>query len=282
MQISDINPHIRYARVHYSHTKTAKEYGICYDCRIFFMENTSGTAKVNGKFYNITNKTALFFPPLTKYFFDFDSENVKILVLDFDLVNDFSHIKESLGTATEQNFSFYIAPSYTLAEELSVPIICPLPQILPLLRQCVENFLQKPVLYRERSSALLKMCLLEFVQQGAMKSAYSDLCEQVLSYIHQNYADTALTNSTISDNFNYHPYHLSHILKQETGKTLHQYLLYYRLRIAKNLLLTTNYSIEEISWRSGFSSNSHFIKLFRENIGITPKHYRKQQIHTEI
>jgi len=86
----------------------------------------------------------------------------------------------------------------------------------------------------------------------------------------------------IAEHLNYHPYHLSAIIKQETGKTLHQYLIYYRLQIAKNYLLTTDYDILDIAWKCGFSSATYFIELFRKNTGTTPKKYRSLQVHTEI
>ena len=150
------------------------------------------------------------------------------------------------------------------------------------LTQCTDNFLKKIGFYRERSSALLKLCLLELVCQNFSNTAYSLLCEKVLTYIHENYSDPTLTNNDIAEIFNYHPYHLSRIIKQETGKTLHNYLMYYRLRIAKNLLITTQYDIETISWRAGFSSATYFIKLFRLNTGMTPKKYRKLQFNSEF
>jgi len=282
MKISDINPHIRYAKVHYLYKNDAKEERICYDCRIFYIENAPGSVTINGKKHNITNKMALYFPPRTKYFFEFDYENIKIIVLDFDLINNFSHIEKSLGVAEVKKFRHELSPQYELPVEFSAPMICTLPQVFPNLMKCCKNFLQKNDFYREYSSALLKGCLLEFLRESSKKSTYSDLCEQVISYIHENYGNAELKNSEIAKKFNYHPYHLSSILKSETGKSMHQYLIYYRLLVAKNLLLTTDYDIEIISWRSGFSSVSYFIKIFREHIGTTPKKYRDKKIGVEF
>ncbi len=282
MKISDINPHIRYARVHRLYKNNNKEVRMCYDCRVFYIEDARGSITVNGKKHNITNKTAIYFPPRSKYFFEFDYDDIKILVLDFDLINDFSHIEKSLGVADEKSFRPELSPVYELPVEFSEPIICYLPQVFPNLLKCCENFLQKNDFYREYSSALLKGCLLEFMHENAKKSTYSDLCEQMIMYIHENYENTELKNSEIAKKFNYHPYHLSSILKNETGKSMHQYLMFYRLSVAKNLLLTTDYDIETVSWRSGFSSVSHFIKIFREQIGTTPKKYRDQKIGIEF
>lgn len=282
MKASDINPHIRYARVHKAYFYSRKEMSKCYDCRIFFFDNITGNVIVNERKYNILNKTAIFLPPASEYKFTVDfKENAKIIVLDFDLINDYEYLKSSLGTATQSSFDKSLSPEYELLPELSKPIIRLMPQIDRMLTQCTENFILKNPLYRENSSALLKLCLLEFIRQSS-RHTHSKLCENVLSYIHENYALTTLTNEDIAEKFNYHPYHLSRMIKQETGKTLHKYLIYYRLQIAKDYLLTTQYDISEIAWRAGFCSAAYFIKIFRENVGMTPKEYRHLQIHTEI
>lgn len=283
MKISDINPFIRYARVHYfADFNNKKEISICYDCRVFFIKNAEGSVWVNGKEYNISNKTAIYFPPGSEYIFKFElKENFNIMVFDFDLINDFSQFSSSFGTATKQNYNPFGKPKYELPPLLSKPIIRIMPQIEQLLRQCTEKFLIKNSFFGEEASAFLKLCLLEIVRQSR-NSEYSDLCEKVISFIHENYADTTLSNEIIAKKFGYHPYHLSKIIKNETGKSLHQYLIYYRIHIAKNLLITTKYALEEIAWKSGFASSAYFIKTFRENTGITPKKYRQRKMHAEL
>jgi len=282
LKISDINPHIRYAQIHFAYDK-ARPVSVCYDCRFFFIENASGHVFINDTKYNFSIGDVIYLPPRTKYYFKFDeNENLKIIILDFDLVNDFSSIEESLGTATLQSFVPEISPQYEINEHLCAPIIKHMPHVRASLTQCTDNFLKKINFYREHSSALLKLCILELIRHNISDSPYGQLCEKVVDFIHKHYEDPSLTNEIIARIFNYHPYHLSRIIKQETGKTLHNYLIYYRLRIAKNLLNTTQYDIEEIAWRSGFSSSAYFIKLFRTNTGITPKKYRKLQINNEF
>lgn len=150
-----------------------------------------------------------------------------------------------------------------------------------MLMQCVENFLYKNSCYREVSSAMLKLCLLEMIHENSLNDQ-TEVCRAVLGYIHENYASMALSNKEIAARFNYHPDHLSTLIRQETGKPLHQYLISYRLQVAKNYLLTTQYDISEIAWRCGFCTAAYFIKLFRENTGMTPKAYRRLHIHTEL
>ena len=283
MNLSELNPHIRYARLHYTHLDNRREFSVCYDCRMFFVENGEGYILANGNKYNISNGTAIYLPPHTKYRFSFlKDENFKIIIMDFDLIDDYSHMKESLGTATEDSFTEEKVIKYPLHELLSNPIVKTMPKISATLTQCTENFLLRGNFYRETSSALLKLCLLELIRQSSEKSTYSMLCEQVISYIYDNHANRSLTNNMIAEQFSYHPYHLNYIIKKETGKSLHQHLSDTRLRMAKNYLLTTSYNVEQISWKSGFSSTSYFIKTFKENVGMTPRKYRQSRFHTEL
>ncbi|MBE6929751.1 MAG: helix-turn-helix transcriptional regulator [Clostridia bacterium] len=282
MGLDMLNPFVRYARAHPMYAHSAAELSVCYDCRLFYIESASGFLLADGVKYDICNEQAVFLPPCTRYHFTFSPcQDFSILVLDFDLVADHADIRESLTTATETTFDAALVPDYPIPEELSRPIVRLSPQLLQPLRQCVDNFLVRDPLYRETASALVKLTLLELVKNSSA-AADSRLCREVQAYIHEHYADQSLTNHDIAENFSYHPYYLSRLMREHTGKSLHQYLLWYRVNIAKNYLLTTAYSIEEVSWQSGFGSAAYFIKTFREHTGMTPGKYRRLRLHTEL
>ena len=61
------------------------------------------------------------------------------------------------------------------------------------------------------------------------------------------------------------------------------YLIDYRVRMAKKLLETTTLSITQIALQTGFNSSSYFTKLFHRICGKTPNAYRKEleALHTE-
>jgi len=282
MKIAELNPFIRYCRAHKTAFDMKKEDSVCYDCRVFFLDNITGSISINGEKRELAGKTVIYLPPETVYRFHIHfKEHARVIIADFDMTQQNAHLRSSLGTATRQTFQKELVPAYTLPEELSTYMVRNVPQAEHLLIQCADNFLQRNPFYREVSSALLKLCLLELIHQSS-QNTQSRLCEDVLSYVHENYATTTLSNKEIASHFGYHPDHLSNLIRQETGRSLHQYIIYYRLQIAKNYLLTTQLGISEIAWRCGFCSSAYFIKVFRENIGMTPKAYRKTKIHTEI
>lgn len=54
-----------------------------------------------------------------------------------------------------------------------------------------------------------------------------------------------------------------------------EYLMDYRLDMAKKLLKETKLSVTEVGLQTGFSSSAYFGKVFREKTGITPAKYRR-------
>jgi AraC-like DNA-binding protein len=68
--------------------------------------------------------------------------------------------------------------------------------------------------------------------------------------------------------------HLSRIYKKEAGITILERFNKIRLEKATELLLNTNYSIKEIAFKVGFSSQFYFSRLFHEKMGITPSDFR--------
>ena len=69
-------------------------------------------------------------------------------------------------------------------------------------------------------------------------------------------------------------YHFAKAFKQSTGATPHQYVLDRKVDRAEELLRDPNRSVLEASARTGFVDQSHFTKIFRRLVGITPTEFR--------
>ena len=63
--------------------------------------------------------------------------------------------------------------------------------------------------------------------------------------------------------------------RQATGVSPGEYLQSQRLALARELLRTTDLSVEEVALRSGFQDSSYFCRRFRQQMGMTPLRYRK-------
>ena len=65
--------------------------------------------------------------------------------------------------------------------------------------------------------------------------------------------------------------------KKQTGRTLSDFIQQQKMQEAETLLLKTEQNLSQISSLLGFSSQSHFTRVFKEVHGMTPTEFRKSQ-----
>ena len=70
--------------------------------------------------------------------------------------------------------------------------------------------------------------------------------------------------------------YLAHLFKNKYGISIKKYIIKKRMELAKDLLLTTDYSSAAISEKVGFSSPQRFNDIFKKIYGTTPLSYRKK------
>ena len=283
MELSELNPHIRYASLHLCYNPQ-RENSIGYDCRFFYVVRGEGVLYANNKIYEISQNFAVYIPSGTRYRFEFkEPSEVKIYVFDFDLTSEHSHIKHSIGTTLEKNFEAKKLIKVPFDNELSSVIVsCGSVKLQSDVAAVADLFLHKTTHYQHYASSYLKLSLLEILDEKRLSKGDFRLAKKVQEYIRRNYANPTLTNESVAREFSYHPYYVSRVMKECTKKTLHEYLIDYRLHIAKTHLVTSSLNVTEIASLSGFASYTYFIKIFRERVGISPLKYRKRYLSVGI
>ena len=63
--------------------------------------------------------------------------------------------------------------------------------------------------------------------------------------------------------------------KKIYGKPVYQFLIEYKMELAKKLLSDNNYNVNEVSLKLGYSTASHFITAFKNKYGLTPRNFKK-------
>ncbi|WP_438445312.1 AraC family transcriptional regulator [Gorillibacterium sp. sgz5001074] len=99
------------------------------------------------------------------------------------------------------------------------------------------------------------------------------LAEGVLGYLTENYRE-AVHSSDLCRRFHLSRSYLHRIFKQETGVSIHEFLIAYRVNKAKELLKSTADPLAEIAAAAGFQDLSHFCHMFKRLSGMTPGQYR--------
>jgi two-component system response regulator YesN len=105
-------------------------------------------------------------------------------------------------------------------------------------------------------------------------SKHDNLFATVDQLIQMHYADRELSPYKIAELIDMAPGYMGRIFKKQVSKSIPDYLNEYRIERAKELLITTNDSIEEISQKTGYNNSSYFYKVFKKYMGITPAEYR--------
>ncbi|MDG5492353.1 helix-turn-helix transcriptional regulator [Psychroserpens sp. SPM9] len=92
--------------------------------------------------------------------------------------------------------------------------------------------------------------------------------------LHQNSHDLNL--KSLSEALDVHPAHISRAVPQYLKTTLGDYIRRHKVKQAIGYLMNSNLSLTDITYRCGFSDQSHFTRLFKLYIGMTPKQYKNK------
>ena len=95
------------------------------------------------------------------------------------------------------------------------------------------------------------------------------------SYLEHHYTDP-LNIDKIAEEIGYSRGYLFSFYKQKTGTTIGRNLQDIRLNHAKQLLRESDFPVEKICYRCGFSDISNFYRMFKKQTGESPTGFRKK------
>lgn len=104
----------------------------------------------------------------------------------------------------------------------------------------------------------------------------SSLQKNILDYINENFTDPDICRTQVADKFGISIYSLSRLFKDSVGIGFKEYITAKRMELSRQLLLTSDKSIVNITSEIGFDDPDYFSKLFKANYGISPSKFRSQ------
>jgi len=103
---------------------------------------------------------------------------------------------------------------------------------------------------------------------------HSKLSNNMMTYIYRN-IDTDINIDELCVEYQISKYYFHRIFKEQMGKNIYEMIKSIRLQKASNLLITNKYStITEIASMCGYSSQTSFIRAFKNRFDQTPKLWR--------
>ena len=124
-------------------------------------------------------------------------------------------------------------------------------------------------------SHIMHNFILHIFDLGKIK--HSDVVFKVMEYIKKN-CDNKLTLDSLARQVYLSKSYLSSIFKQETGVNLTAYITKIRIEKSKKMLMDGEYNLATIANRCGFEDQSYFTKVFKKEVGISPKKFRSNYV----
>ena len=112
------------------------------------------------------------------------------------------------------------------------------------------------------------------VAAGGPQNVDSQQISSVCDYVKEHYQEN-LSLSSLSEAMGYSAKYLSRLFKENMSWNLSDYIQYVRIEKAKELLVQTQLSVEEIQEQVGIPSRTTFIRVFKKFEGLPPGQYRK-------
>ncbi len=103
----------------------------------------------------------------------------------------------------------------------------------------------------------IKTLIIEYIHHDKETPGYLNFSDFLSSELHHDYS------------------YLSHLFSMVEGKTIEKYMIHQRIEKVKELLVYNELTLNEISYKLGYSSVAHLSRQFKEVTGLTPSHYRK-------
>lgn len=120
------------------------------------------------------------------------------------------------------------------------------------------------------------LCLL-LLGEGERASGGGDCIAQAIRFMNRHLLEP-MNVQQVAEAVNLSPSHFSRRFKARTGYSPYEYIILRRIDRAKYLLTSTEQSVGEIAYATGYNSEENFIHSFQKHVGISPGLFRKYPV----
>lgn len=245
---------------------------IGYDARLLYMVSGDISVSTNGgKPVKLTTGDLIFIPAGVRY--SIKGKYLRLALFTFDLTAGGEKTEGKIPPAVPESFDKERCRSVAMPPfDKPIYLAGLIGEREEVVKMC-DVFGSAAAFSREVVSARLKLLLLKIAELSDEKALPVQMVEALDAYIRENVGDE-ISNTELGAIFGYHPYYASSLIKSRLGVTMRKYVISHRLRMACDLLRTTDKSSGEIAEFCGFSDSSYLAKNFKAAYGMTPKEYR--------
>ena len=285
LYLKNINPFVRQSLITHLNHNNEKDIFVklkTYDHRLFYILSDKGNIIINDKTYPLEYGSIILFQSGTEYMWQLENDNeLKFIAVNFDYTHNFSHIKHSMHPIHSDNFDAKKILENVEFEDTKIlnnPIITnKISSFDRDIRNLSTEFTIDTEYRDELLSTIMKALIIKIIRSKVIGTTNPNknykFVKKIIEYIQNNYTEP-LTNESIAEHFKTHPVYLNRVFKEYTNKSIHAFILNYRLSAACILLRSEDLPINLIASSVGYTDTIQFYKMFKKHIGVTPKQFR--------
>jgi AraC-like DNA-binding protein len=251
----------------YNHTQT----------NIFFVEEAEGWYELEQGKVRAASGDLLVVPPQSALGLD-NLTHIRGWGISFDSIN----LMETVPFFKSPQVASFLKPSDRLIQYFRVT---PIDYLRWQNRmRCLENESKEHSSgFTEIAHNLLLLCLIDIARmtpvsllpEAEKHSSQSELLlDKIFRFIRTNY-HRQISLCDVAKAVDRSPSYLTDLVRRETGQTVLNWIIRYRLREARRLLEHTNLPIQKIAVSIGYLDTGHFIRQFHRDTEKTPRAWRR-------
>lgn len=264
-------------------TRRVNHISMSYDLyAIYLKENKSCEIKYGCRYYDYQEGTIVCFAP---------GQNAEIsMIKDEDKPKVYGiifHPDFIRGTSLGQNIRNYSFFMYSTNEALHLSdrereiVMNCLKEIQMELEHAIDNHSKKLIV--SHIELLLNYCVRFYERQFITRCEVNKgVLSKFEQYIYDYFQNNQLQHDGIpsvkyfADKVYLSSNYFGDLIKKETGKSAQAYIQDKMIDYAKERILGTQKTINEIAYELGYEYPQHFTRLFKKNVGYTPSEYRNR------
>ena len=258
--------------VNFGHHKTPPGYTYGPLMRDFalihFIVSGCGHTIIDGVRYNLTDGQVFLFQPNQIHYYQSDpSHPWEYYYIGFTG-------EETQEILTEAGFGGSVVGR-------TIPEIQSLFQLLRALCDTADDPMQ-PLLQRSYLCRILHQLVRsskadsEIIKKSDKAKLTPDYAHIASGILHHSFSERNISVETLAERLGISSGYLNSLFRAAFGKSVYQYLVEHRVRIAGELLEMTNKPIRRICLEVGYDDPLYFSRIFKKYTGVTPSEFRRK------
>lgn len=282
-------PYIRYVNNYRPTYSYSEKERILYDHEFMYVMEGEVEMHYNGRIYPLKKGDLFYLKPLEKnYIVVEESKRFRTHCIHFDWLppaaeNDFS--AEEFYMHSVLSPAYYERVEKLLKRPQYIPASLPLPHhitdasyetLSALFAKCYHAYLDKSIAAGMKLKAAFWEILAELagcIGDGKNIQPIHPKILYAMEYLRANYTQN-ITVTFLAEKYGLSPKYFGTLFKTAAGKSVSEFVLGLRIYAAKEMLLGTDMTIEEIAERTGFQNSFYFSKCFKAQEKVPPSGYR--------